>query len=171
MLINAFAGKFLKSDDDQFYPIVSNTAIRFNVTAGGGTPSLGSYPCTTSRRPPLTPGVDFTFNESNGDLELVYLLPRTTARRCERRRWRRVGATYTTGLGAYVQRVINGDPTNFTDLPGIRSSGHEGGGARATVVSPTLTIKVVAARGSRTIRSHRPRSRRRSGVGQPGGRR
>jgi uncharacterized phage protein gp47/JayE len=149
MGINAYAGKFLKSDDDQFYPIVSNTAIRFIVTAGGGTPSLGSYSVHDFTTSPLTPGVDFDFNESNGDLELTTpLLAHDSLVAASDGAGVGVGAyTYTTGLGAYVQRVINGDPTNFTDFPGIRSSGTKVVVRAPTVVSPTITFQVVAARG------------------------
>lgn len=43
MTTDAFAGMFLKTADDQFYEILSNTAIRFTLDASGGTPTSGAY--------------------------------------------------------------------------------------------------------------------------------
>lgn len=43
MVTNYYVGAYLKTDDDQFYEITSNTAIRFNVAGGGLIPSNGSY--------------------------------------------------------------------------------------------------------------------------------
>jgi len=149
MTINAFATMWLKTDDDQFFQIASNTAIRFILTAGGAIPSSGSYSIYNLSVAPLVPVTDFAFNEATGDLELVVpLVVHDGLVAASDGAAVGVGAyTYTTGLGAYVQRVINGDPTAFDDFPGLRASGTKVVVKTPTVVSPSITFKVIPARG------------------------
>ena len=148
MGINAYAGMYLKTDDDQFRLIASNTAIRF-FTSVGDVPSLGSYSVYDFAGSPLTAVVDFDFNEATGDVELVTpLVKHDGLVAASDGASPSVGAfLYTIGLGAYVQRVINGDPTNFNDFPGLRASGSKVVVVVPTVVSPSLTVKVIPARG------------------------
>jgi uncharacterized phage protein gp47/JayE len=148
MVVNAYTGMYLKTDDDQFRLIASNTAIQFVLTAGD-IPSLGSYSVFDFAGAPLVYPTDFAFNESTGDLELVTpLLIHDGLVAASDGAPPSVGAyLYTTGLGAYVQRVINGDPTDFTDFPGLRATGTKIVVLVPSVISPTLIIKVIASRG------------------------
>lgn len=149
MVINAYAGMFLKTDDDVFYPIVSNTAVAFTLTAGGAVPSLGSYSVYNLNGTPLTPGTDFQFNEGTGDVELtVPLIGHDGLVAAADGASPSVGAyTYSSGLGAYTQRVINGDPTDFDDFPGLRAAGTKVVVTAPVVLSQTFTMQVLPARG------------------------
>ncbi len=148
MVVNAYAGMWLKTDDDQFRQVVSNTAIRF-IFASGDVPSLGSYSVFDFASAPLVYPTDFAFNEATGDLELTTpLVAHDGLVAASDGASPSVGAyLYTTGLGAYVQRVINGDPTDFTNFPGLRASGTKVVVLVPSVVGPTLTIKVIPSRG------------------------
>lgn len=148
MVVNAYVGMWLKTDDDQFRQIVSNTAIRF-IFATGDIPSLGSYSVFNFAGAPLVYPTDFAFNESTGDLELVApLLIHDGLVAASDGAPPSVGAfLYTTGLGAFVQRVINGDPTNFQDFPGLRATGTKIVVLVPSVISTALTIKVIPSRG------------------------
>jgi len=149
MGVNAFVNMYLKSDDDQFYLILSNSSVAFTLSTGGAVPSLGSYSVYDFGGSPLIPGTDFTFNPATGDVELTTALVAhdglvAAADGADPS----VGAyTYTSGLGAYVQRKVNGDPTDFQTFPGIRASGSQVRVIAPTVISQTFTIQVVPARG------------------------
>lgn len=145
----AYVGMYLKTDDDQFYLITANTAIRFTISAGGATPSLGSYSVFDFASPPLTPGTDFQFNEATGDVELTTgLLKHDGLVAASDGASPSVGAyTYSTGLAAYVQRVVNGDPNDFDNFPGLRAAGTKVVVKAPTVITRTFTIKIVPARG------------------------
>lgn len=147
----AFVGQYLKTDDDQFYEITANTAIRYTLDAGGATPSLGSYSVIDFTANPLEPDVDFAFNEATGDLELdetLALVENDSLVAADDNASPGVGAyTHTLGLGAYVQRKVNGDPTDFENFPGIRAAGTKVRVVAPTIVSPSFQIQVVADRG------------------------
>jgi uncharacterized phage protein gp47/JayE len=149
MTINALAGMVLKTDDNQFFPIVSNTAIRFALTAAGATPSLGSYSVYNLAGSPLVPGVDYQFNATTGEVELTTALdPHDGLIAASDGASPSIGAyTYTIGLGAFVQRLVNGDSTAFDQFPGLRATGSQILVLAPTVISPTFIIKVVAAEG------------------------
>lgn len=148
--INQWAGFYLKTDDNQFYLIASNTAIRLVLTAGGAIPSLGSYAIFDFAQPPLVPPTDFQFNEATGDVELTTGLgAHHSLVAASDGASPSLGAyQYSTGLAAYIQRLVNGDATDFADFPGIRATGSKIVVRVPTVVSRTFTIKVVAARGT-----------------------
>jgi uncharacterized phage protein gp47/JayE len=148
-VVNAYVGMYLKTDDDVFYPIVSNTAIAFTLTGGGATPSLGSYSIFDFSVDPLIPGTDYEFNESTGDLELaVPLVAHDGLVAAADNASPSIGAyTFTAGLGAYAQRVINGDPTDFDDFPGLRAAGTQVLVIAPTVIAQTFTIQVLPSRG------------------------
>lgn len=217
MPTNVYADMYLKAADDQFFLIVSNTTIRFNLSAGGATPVLGPYAIldtgskifisssstgtgagtltdatltmttnqyanyyvldsaetlfkvasntatvftfTVSTTPaagaykvyfsnqslPLIPDVDFNMNTTNGDIELVnQLLDHDAVVAASDGASPSVGGyTYTTGLGALVQRAVNGDPSDFSDFPGIASSGTQVLVAAPTIISPSLFLSVI----------------------------
>jgi len=146
---NAYVGYYLKTDDNQFYLITSNTAIRYTVSAGGATPSSGSYSIFNFGATPLIPGTDFTFNEATGDVELAAaLVAHDGLVAASDGAAPGLGAyQYSTGLAAYVQRLVNGDATDFVDFPGLRAMGTKCVVTVPNVVTRTFTIKVVAARG------------------------
>jgi hypothetical protein len=149
LTVNAYTGMYLKTDDDQFFEILSNTAIRYTLDAGGATPSLGSYAVIDLAADPLEPGVDYIFNESTGDLELVTALEEHDCLiAADDNASPGVGAyTYTEGLGATVQRAVNGDPADLETYPGLKATGTKILVLAPVVVSPTLQIRVVAAGG------------------------
>jgi uncharacterized phage protein gp47/JayE len=149
MVINAYTGFFLKTDDDVFYEILSNTAVAFTLDGGGATPSLGSYSVYNFTIDPLVPGTDFQFNEATGDVELTTpLVAHDGLVAAADGASPSIGAyTYTSGLGAYAQRVINGDPTDFDDFPGLRAAGTKAVVIAPTVISQTFTIQVLPSRG------------------------
>ena len=147
MATNAFAGMWLKSVDNVFRLVASNTAVRFVFTSGD-IPSAGSYSLYNFATP-LVPGTDFNFNPATGDLELTTSLglhdglvaasdgasPSTGA------------YLYSSGLAAFTQRSVNGDPSDFNDFPGYRSAG-----TQVLVVAPmtqaqAYIIAIVPARG------------------------
>lgn len=147
--VNALVGYWLKTDDDQFYQITSNTAIRVNVSAGGATPSLGSYSIFNFGADPLEPGVDYIFNKSNGDLELtVALVAHDGLVAADDGASSSVGAyTYSRGLAAYAQRLVNGDRSAFEDFPGIKALGTQCRVVVPTIIIPTIVIQVVTDSG------------------------
>ena len=141
-------GFILKTDDDQFYTITANTAVRVSINAGGSTPSLGSY-AIFDFSTVLVPGTDYIFNRTTGDLEMVTaLVAHDSVVAANDGAAPGVGAyTYTAGLGAYVQRVVNGDRTVPEDFPGLKALGTNVLVLAPTVVSETFEVQVVAARG------------------------
>lgn len=140
--VNQWAGFEVKSDDGQFYPIVSNTAIRLTLS-GGATPSLGQYAILDFTADPLIPGTDYTFNMSNGDLELAVVLQEHEAL-VAADDGNNIGAyTYSRGLAAHAQRLVNGDRTALNDFPGIKALGTHCRVVAPTVVTPDFTIQVV----------------------------
>lgn len=149
MVVNEHVGRYLKTDDDQFFLITANTAIRFTLDAGGATPSLGSYSVFNFSVAPLVVGTDFTFNEATGDVELATaLVAHDGLVAASDGASPSIGAyLYSTGLAAYVQRLVNGDATDFSSFPGLRASGTKVVVKVPTTVSRSFTLKVVAARG------------------------
>jgi hypothetical protein len=143
--INAFVGFYLKTDDNQFYEITANTATRLTVA---GTPSSGSYALFDFSVAPLIPGTDFAFNEATGDVELTSsLVVHDSLVAASDGASVGLGAyQYSTGLAAYVQRVVNGDDGDFLNMPGLRALGTRCVVAVCNVVTRTFTLKVVAAR-------------------------
>lgn len=147
--INQWVGFYVKSDDNQFYLIASNTAIRLVLTAGGVTPSLGTYSIFDFSVTPLIPGTDYAFNQSTGDLELVVPLALHDGLvAADDNALVTVGAyTYTRGLAAFAQRLVNGDRTAVDTYPGIKALGTACRVVVPTVITPTITIQVITASG------------------------
>ncbi len=149
MVVNAYNGMYLKTDDDVFYAITGNSATAFTLSASGASPSLGAYSVFDFVSAPLVPGTDFAFNEATGDIELTTaLVAHDGLVAAADNASPSVGAyTFSSGLAAYVQRTINGDPTNFDDFPGLRASGTKVLVVAPTVISQTFTIQVLPSRG------------------------
>ncbi len=148
MTVNAFAGRFLKTVDNVFRLIASNTSIRF-VTSAGDVPTAGSYSVYNFAGSPLTPGTDFNFNPSTGDLELIVALSAHDGLvAASDGASPSLGAyLYSSGLAAHVQRTVNGDPADFNSFPGLRGPGLQVLVAVPTTVSQAFVIAVTPARG------------------------
>jgi hypothetical protein len=148
-VVNQWVGYILKTDDNQFYPIVSNTAIRLTVTALGAVPSSGSYAIINFLADPLEPDVDYQFNMSNGDLELTIPLALHDALvAADDNAVGGVGGyTYTRGLAAYAQRLVNGDRTDLDNFPGIKALGTQCRVTTPTIITPTIQIQVITQSG------------------------
>jgi uncharacterized phage protein gp47/JayE len=147
MSVNAFAGMWLKTVDNQFRQIASNTSVRFVFTTGD-IPSFGVY-SVYNFTAPLTPGTDFNFNPATGDLELaVGLLTHDGLVAAADGASPSLGAyMYSSGLAAYVQRSVNGDPSDFNNFPGYRAAGTQVLVAVPTIQAQAFVISVVPARG------------------------
>ena len=147
MTVNAYAGFWLKDVSNVFRQIASNTAVRFVFTSGD-IPSFGSY-SVYNFAAPLTPGTDFAFNPSTGAIEIaVPLAQHDGLVAAADGASPSLGAyLYSSGLAAYVQRSVNGDPSDFNDFPGYRSAGTQVLVAVPTTLTQSFVISIVPARG------------------------
>lgn len=147
--VNEHAGRVVKTDDNQFYTVASNTALRLTLNAGGATPSFGSYSLINFALDPLIPDTDYVFNMSNGDLELVTpLVLHDSLVAASDGASLSVGAyTYSRGVVAHAQRLVNGDRKALDDFPGIKALGTHCRVVVPTIVTPTIVIQVVTASG------------------------
>lgn len=148
MAPNAFAGMWLKTIDNVFRLIASNTAVRF-ITTSGDAPPTGSYSVFNLAGPPLVPGTDFNFNPSTGDLELAAALaPHDGLVAASDGAPLAVGAyLYSSGLAAHVQRAVNGDPADFNTFRGYRAAGTQVLVAVPTTIAQAFVLSVVPDRG------------------------
>ena len=55
--------------------------------------------------------------------------------------------TYSRGLAAFAQRLVNGDRTAVTDFPGIKALGTQCLIIVPTIVIPSITIQVITVSG------------------------
>lgn len=148
MTTNAFAGMWLKTVDNVFRQIASNTAVRF-VLSAGDVPTGGSFSVYNLAGSPLTPGTDFNFNPATGDLELAAgLAAHDGLVAASDGASPSLGAyLYSSGLAAFVQRSVNGDPADFNDFPGLRATGSQVLVAVPTTISQAFVVAVVPAPG------------------------
>lgn len=144
--VDAHVGRYLLDADDVLWEIESNTATAFTLVADGATPAAGSYRVIHSPRSlPLEPGVDFSFNHTNGDLEVADVLEAHDAVvAAGDNADPTVGAySHATGLVALVQRAVNGDTTNFDDFMGVKAPGVWVVVAVPTTISVNFQISVL----------------------------
>lgn len=148
LTVNAFAGMWVKTVDNVFRQVASNTTVRFVFTAGD-TPTAGAFSVYNFSGSPLTPGTDFNFNPSTGDLELaVALAAHDGLVAASDGASPSFGAyLYSSGLAAHVQRAVNGDPADFNSFPGFRVGGTQVLVAVPTTISQAFVFSVVPARG------------------------
>ena len=99
---------------------------------------------------PLEPDVDYIFNRSKGDLELITaLLDNDALVAADDGSLASVGAyTFTRGLAAFVQRLVNGDRDAIQDFPGIKATGTQVCVIAPVVISPIITIQVITVSGT-----------------------
>lgn len=86
----------------------------------------------SSTRGILTEGVDFTLNPANG--QVFFTPPLTTGEVIE------ADYTYFTGLIAFVQKVVDGDPLDRDNFPGLRAAG-----TLALVRTPQILVQTITA--------------------------
>jgi uncharacterized phage protein gp47/JayE len=148
MTVNAFAGMWVKTVDNVFRQVTSNTAVRF-VFVTGDIPTSGSFSVYDLAGSPLTPGTDFDFNASTGDLELASgLAAHDGLVAASDGASPSFGAyLYASGLAAHVQRSVNGDPADFNSFPGFRVGGTQVLVAVPVTISQPFVLSVVPARG------------------------
>jgi len=148
MTTNAFAGMWLKTVDNVFRQVASNTAVRFVLTSGD-VPSSSSYSIYNFAGSPLVPGTDFMFNQSTGDLELTATLAAHDGlvAASDGASPSQGAYLYASGLAAFVQRSVNGDPADFNDFPGYRSAGTQVLVTVPNTVAQSYVISVVPASG------------------------
>lgn len=148
MTTNAFAGMWLKTVDNVFRQVASNTAVRFVFTSGD-VPTSGSYSVYNLAGSPLVPGTDFNFNQATGDLELVVSLGAHDGLvAASDGASPALGAyLYSSGLAAHVQRSVNGDPADFNDFPGMRAAGSQVLVSVPTTTTQPFVVAVVPAPG------------------------
>lgn len=151
MSVNAHVGKWLKDSAGALWSVTANTATSFTLAASGATPNSGAYTLTAGKPQPLTPVTDFNFNESKGDLELTVgnaLLAHDCLVAASDGASPSTGAyLYTLGLGAYVQKVVNGSSGDPTQFPGLRATGTQVLVKAPTAISQAFVIKVIAVQG------------------------
>lgn len=148
MTANAFSGMWLKTADNVFRQISSNTSVRFAL-ATGDVPASGVYSVYNFSGSPLVPGTDFNFNPATGALELVTplglhdgLVAASDGASPS------LGAyLYSSGLAAYVQRVVNGDPADFNTFPGLRAPGTQVLVTVPVTVAQSFVVSIVPASG------------------------
>ncbi len=148
MTVNAFATMWVKTTDNVFRQVASNTAVRFVFTTGD-VPTSGSFSVYNLNGNPLDPGIDFNFNPSTGDLELVSgLVAHDGLVAASDGGSPSLGAyLYSSGLAAHVQRSVNGDPADFSAFPGFRVGGNWVLVAVPNTISQSFVISIVPARG------------------------
>lgn len=148
MTTNAFAGMWVKTGDDVFRQVSSNTGVRFIFTTGD-TPTPGTYSVYNFSGSPLVPGTDFNFNQATGDLELVVpLASHDGLVAAADGASPSLGAyLYSSGLAAFVQRSVNGDPSDFNAFPGYRAAGTQVLTAVPTQTAQAFVVSVVPSRG------------------------
>jgi uncharacterized phage protein gp47/JayE len=146
---NQWAGFRLKDANDTVFTVASNTATVLTLS-GGLTPNLGDYaifnPSATvfPTGSLLTKDVDYVINNTNGQVELTLAsFPAgLVAKDCLVAYYN--GATdayvYYDGLLQEVQKVINGDPNDLENYPGVKAAG-----TVVYVTAPSIvTVSVVA---------------------------
>jgi hypothetical protein len=146
--VNALIGMWVKSSDGVFHQITSNSAIRMNFS-GGTTPPVGGYAVFDFTQPPLIPTVDYTINDTTGDLSLTVPLVQYGSLVAADDNNASAGAYIkSSGLLAYVQKVVNGDKTDVQNFPGLKAPGTSVRVVAPAIVSPQFIIRAVPKNGA-----------------------
>lgn len=147
-VVNALVGQWVKSDDGVFHQITSNTAIRMNFS-GSTTPPLGAYATFDFTQPPLIPTIDYDINDTTGDIELKVPLATYDSLVAADDNNTAAGAYIkSSGLLAYIQKVINGDKTDVQNFPGLKAPGTSIRVLSPSIVSPQFVIHAVPKTGA-----------------------
>lgn len=154
----AYIGYWLKTDDNQFYLITNAAGFTLTLAAGGATPSLGDYAIFNLNADPLKPSIsnppllneDYIFDQTTGNLELILAnaLTNKDALIVADDTAPAIGKyTQTIGLGTFVQKVVNGVPSDFKNFPGIKAAGTQVFVKAPNIVIPTFVVQIVPADG------------------------
>jgi len=147
-VVNSLIGMWVKGDDGVFHQITSNTAIRMNFS-GGTTPPLGAYATFDFSQPPLMPTVDYDINFTTGDVSLTVPLLRYDSLVAADDNNTGAGAYIkSSGLLAYIQKVVNGDKTDVQTYPGLKAPGTSVSVVSPSIVSPQFVIHAVPKTGA-----------------------
>lgn len=149
MTVNAHVDHYLKDSAGSVFLITANSTTAFTLDADGATPASGAYTVHAFNPDPLVPNTDYKFNEANGDVELIEaLVEHDCLVAASDGGDPSVGAfTYTTGLGAEVTRVLNGDESDINTYPGLKAEGVKILILVPGIISPTLNIQIVPNEG------------------------
>jgi len=146
--VNSLVGYVMKTDDNQFFTVTSNSAIRLNF-GGGITPSLGAYSVFDFSTAPMIPTQDYAVNATTGDVELSTPLVQYDALVAADDNNASLGAyQYSTGLIAYVQKVVNGDNTDKLNFAGLKAHGTAVMVTAPVIFSPAFKVRVVPKNGT-----------------------
>ena len=139
---NQWAGWYLFDETNTFYQIASNNATTLTLTNSSVTPANAAYALfkldsTTYANGGsfMVNGTDYLLNNTNGQLQLTNALQQYDCVVAYALANNQAYAYYT-GLISEVQHVINGDPTNLTQYPGIKAVG-----TVIVVTSPTIVTQ------------------------------
>lgn len=154
----AYTGFIMVDDNRQFYTISGNTATVLSLVpigAAPATPSLGNYSIYDTSSPlviydvrnfPTTPPTaldDLLVNYSTGEVELN-ALKHPVGLVAKGGLIIFGGYSYVTGIVQQVARVVEGDPDDFEDFPGVKATGTYVDLRIPAVVNISFTIQIVA---------------------------
>lgn len=123
--VNDFQGYFVVDSNKNFFEVVSNTSNSIDLAVPVlPNPAMGSYAVIPVTDAPsrLVRNTEYYFNETTGDVELVSGLGVHDALVV----YPALGDpsySYYDGIIKEVQRVLNGDPSDFVNYPGIKAAG------------------------------------------------
>lgn len=153
----ALVGQYFKTDDNQFYLISANTNVRLSF-AGGTTPSLGAYAVFNFALPPMLPRLisdpsfvlgDYTINDTTGEVELTNALVQYDSLVAADDDNEPLGAYIkSSGLIAFVQKVLNGDEADIQTYPGLKGPGGSVRVLAPTIVRPQFVIQALSSTGT-----------------------
>ncbi len=153
---NLWAGYLLRDVGGAFYTVTANNVTVITV-AGSATPALGPYalinPAATvwPAGSKLVAGTHYVINNTNGQLMLTTAFPTGMfANDCllaYAPNASTPGYIYASGLVQQVQRVINGDPNDLVDYPGVKAAGTQVQVAVPTLVDVPVHGVIVAETG------------------------
>ena len=127
---SALVGRTVVDSNRNLFTITANTANDFTVTVTAANPSPGSFAIFATSN--LVLGTNFLFNETTGDIELTAGLLSGDVL-AARPAGLLPAYTYYTGLIREVQKVLNGDPEDLTNYPGVKAAG-----VKVKVRAPTV---------------------------------
>lgn len=140
----ALVGRKVFDANRVLFTITANTTSSFTVTTSTINPVPGTYAILAATF--LVLGTDYLFNETNGDIELVSGLVAGDALAASPNPTN--AYTYYTGLIREVQKVLNGDPTDLVNYPGVKASGIKVKVQAPTISTFSFTITVISVFGT-----------------------
>ena len=118
---NTLAGEIFVDVNNLPFVILADDTGYIDVAYSSLVPAVGVYTVVVVSSGELSVGTDYIFNSTTGDVELTAAL--STNQSVIAYPVGGVAYSYYDGLMREVQRVINGDPSDFAKYPGVRSAG------------------------------------------------